>query len=121
MAASLSITVIDHWTDGKRLHVIGSINVTGSGNYVSNGLVLPLIDNANPIAIKSPSNPEYVSISGFKGYNYNFDYRTNKVSIWAAGTQYSTSSTWPEANVPVYMIFPKFINNSDVQNFWLNH
>lgn len=118
---SLSITVLDHWTDGKRIHVIGSVNVNGSGDYVSGGLALPLIDPTNPIAIKSPSPPEFVQVQSILGYNYNYNYATGFLLCFTSGrTEISGSAAWPENNMSFYMVFPKYVNNTDVQNYWEN-
>jgi hypothetical protein len=43
--AKLTLNVTDHWTDGKRVHVIGFITNDG-GNYAVGGLALSL---ANPL------------------------------------------------------------------------
>lgn len=43
--AVLTLNVTDHWTDGKRIHVIGNITNNG-GNYATGGLSLSL---ANPL------------------------------------------------------------------------
>lgn len=43
--AVLALNVTDHWTDGRRIHVIGNITNNG-GNYASGGLSLSL---ANPL------------------------------------------------------------------------
>lgn len=55
---ALAVTVTNHWTDGKRLHVL--FNVVASGNYTTNGDTLNLQD----YSIKTKSLPLYVEIHG---------------------------------------------------------
>jgi hypothetical protein len=63
---ALAVTVKDHWTDGNRINVTGTL--TGSGNYTTNGDTL---DFGLP-EIKSASTPTFVDIYG-KGANlYKF-------------------------------------------------
>lgn len=128
MAASLSITIMDHWSDGKRIHVVGSVNVLGSGNYVSNGLLLNFVDPNHPTAIKAPNvnsavsgpTPEHIIFGTFTGYRYSYNYVTGKVACFSSGgTQASTSSAWPETNFPFYGVFQKFVENpNNPYYFW---
>jgi hypothetical protein len=61
---SLALTIIDHWSDTKRVHVVGTL--TASGNYPLNGDIIPV---NNPL-IKSGSSPIWAVAQGLGGYNY---------------------------------------------------
>jgi len=114
---SLAVTILDHWTDGKRIHIIGAINT--SGNYVTSGGVNLSAVLATHLGIKSPSLPELVDIKGFLGYIYVYRQTTGNMQIFSAYNTELGSVAYPEANVQFYAIYPKFINNSNVQNYWI--
>lgn len=61
---ALALTILDHWGDTKRIHLVGYLTPTGS--YPSGGDPIPL---TNPL-IKSGSSPIMVVASGLGGYNY---------------------------------------------------
>jgi len=105
MAATLTVT--DHWTDGKRIHIIGTIAT--SGNYATGGVALAL----NDFKIKSPSPPEWVSIQG-QGLNaYSWIPGTTqlngKIFGSTAGVQFTNGAAWPADTLTIYAIFPKYI------------
>src|SRR5271157_1011987 len=56
---SLTVTVIDHWEDTKRLHITGVL--TPSGNYVTGGDVIPF----GIPQIKSNSMPSMLLVTVF--------------------------------------------------------
>lgn len=61
---SLTLTIADHWSDGKRLHVTGTI--TAAGNYPAGGDVIPF----NNPSIKSNSAPVWAEVQGLGGFDY---------------------------------------------------
>src|ERR1017187_8600235 len=54
---SLTLNVVDHWSDGKRIHVTGVL--IPSGSYTTGGDTIPFGNNA----IKSASAPIMVMIT----------------------------------------------------------
>ena len=115
MALTLNIT--DHWSDTKRLHVIG--NLVASGNYVAGGDIIPF---NNPL-IKTSLPPVYVDIqvyssTGVSTYTYAFKAGTTlanqKMIIFTTtgGLELAAGAyPAPVINNPaaVYAIFHKFI------------
>lgn len=103
---SVSVTVTDHWTDGKRIHVIFS--VTPTGNYTVNGDTLSFADPE----IKSNSIPEFVSLQGQGVNNYAFIPGTTmangKIFGQTGGVQFSAAA-YPADTIVGHAIFPKFI------------
>jgi hypothetical protein len=57
-------TIVDHWIDGKRLHVIGIL--VASGNYPAGGDAIPF---NNPL-IKTGMAPTWIEAQGMGGFNY---------------------------------------------------
>ena len=104
---ALTITVQDHWTDGKRLHVTGLVNT--SGNYTTGGDTL----NFNNTAIKSASPPVFVAIEGqgvnFYKYIPGTTIANGKMFGVAAGVQFTGGAGFPADTIHFHAIFPKFI------------
>lgn len=108
---ALAVTITDHWTDGKRIHVIGSI--VASGNYVANGDTLNLASTE----IKSASLPEFVMVKGVSGYTYDYVAGTTqangKLKSYSAYATELAAGAYPAGNtgdtIKFYAIFPKFI------------
>jgi hypothetical protein len=61
---ALTLTITDHWSDTKRIHVVGTL--TASGNYPAGGDVIPV---NNPL-IKSGSSPVFALAQGLGGFDY---------------------------------------------------
>ena len=115
-----TLTVTDHWTDGKRIHVVGTLAFTG--NYVQGGYPL----NLSSDQIKSSGIPEYVSILGQTYYyaggsqqlDWGYRYKNGNsiangtVVILSGGTEISTGALpagLANESITFYAIFPKFI------------
>lgn len=64
MADSITATIVDQWSDGKRLHVIGSLAF--SGNYTEGGLVLDLS------AIEAAGPPIFFDAPTYYGYQFRY-------------------------------------------------
>lgn len=60
----ITVNISDHWSDGKRIHVVGTL--TPSGNYVTGGDSL----NFGLPLIKSNSAPTHVDADGLGAYSY---------------------------------------------------
>lgn len=109
----LSLSIVDHWSDTKRIHLIASLTV--SGNYPSGGDSIPL---TNPL-IKSGSSPNYAVASGIGGYNYVVTTTpgaipmaaTLRVYVDSTGLELTTGA-YPGGltaqSIQLYMIFNKF-------------
>lgn len=72
-------TATDFWSDGKRVHVVGTL--LAAGNYVTNGIALDL-----PVALSSQvpgisAQPVHVQVQGIAGYFYEYDKANKKVLI----------------------------------------
>jgi hypothetical protein len=71
---SATLTVNQHWTDGKRSHVVGTITLSGS--YITGGINLPLlvdgIYTSQPIV-----HSDVVGKGGYYGYDVGtlYEYR----------------------------------------------
>jgi hypothetical protein len=63
---SLALNLVDQWSDGKRLHVIADITITG--NYVTGGDAL----NWGGAGVRSAQPPEYVDVKITTGYTLQF-------------------------------------------------
>ena len=114
----LSLAVVDHWEDAKRLHWVGTI--TASGNYTATtGDSIPLAAFNNP-SIKSGSSPVWASAQGLGGYNYVVTYVPGATGM-AAVLRIFVDSTGLELvsgaypvgvsgnPINLYCIFPKHI------------
>ena len=115
---SLTLSITDHWSDGKRLHVVGTL--TASSNYPAGGEALPL---NNPL-IKAGSAPVFVTANGLGGYDYTFSglgtvlpanpNPTTKLRAVLSSTGVELAAGAYPAGITnnpinIYMIFPKFI------------
>ena len=114
---ALTVNIVDHWSDGKRIHVTGSL--VPSGNYTTGGDTIPF---NNPL-IKTNSPPIMVMITltsptGDMTYIYCFKAGTTlanqKMKVFTfAGGELTGGVGYPAAaiaNPPAfYAIFPKFI------------
>ncbi len=109
---AVTATVTDHWEDGKRVHVIGTL--VFSGNYAAGGDTVTV---SNLPLIKSASPPNWAEALGQSKYKYVFIFSgltTGKVKIitpdtgaeLAAGAY---SATITQDTVLFYAIFPKHI------------
>lgn len=67
---SIAIAVTDHWDDGKRRHVTGTL--VFSGNYVNNGDTLNF-SGAVMEFLRTTQHPVHVEINGIAGYDYKFN------------------------------------------------
>lgn len=99
----------NHWSDTKRLHVVGTVVATG--NYV-NGTGDALNFLTEPL-IKSNTNPLYVHMTGrINAYKATYNQATGLVKFYLAGTELA-SGAYPAAITGdvfnVYAIFPKFL------------
>ena len=111
----LALKVTDHWSDQKRVHVIGTL--TASGSYPTGGDTVPLTD---PL-IKSNTSPVWFQAQGQGGYNYvglpgalNSTPATAKLQAFAdAGGTEVPAGAYPAGitsnPIKFYAIFPKFI------------
>jgi len=63
---ALVLTVNHHWTDGKKLHIVGTVAATG--NYTTGGLALSF----NSTRIKSSRVPDDVDIQGLSNNFYKY-------------------------------------------------
>ena len=101
------IVIKDHWTDGKRLHVTGT--VTTSGNYTTGGDTLSFANTE----IKSASPPVFVIIQGQGVNNYTYvpgsTMANGLIFGQTGGVQFTTATPYPTDTVSFYAIFPKFI------------
>lgn len=80
MAAAVSFT--DVWTDGRRIHAIGTI--TFSGNYAAGGDSFDIKAAKGAIDHrfwKSNKDPLYVDIRGKGGFVYEYDAANKKVKV----------------------------------------
>lgn len=74
--ATVTPTVTDQWFDGKRMHVIGTMAITGGTDYVNNGLACSFAG-----LVKGSSRPpEWVSIKGIAGFLYAFNVGTTQAN-----------------------------------------
>ena len=107
---SLVLTVTNHWSDTKRIHVVGTL--APSGNYVTNGDTITYTGED----IKSPSAPiwaECLIPGGFIGVFTFTGPGAGKLKIFnlATGAELAQTSYagFGIASIAVYAIFPKFI------------
>ena len=132
---SASLKVADHWVDGKRIHVVGTLTL--SGNYVTGGIPLNLVSDQ----IKSNAAPTYANItgrsSGYYGYNAyigpyyavgSYGYKfipgpniTNGVVMITTGSGEIAPGALPVLitgdSIQFYAVFPKFVNDGPLPLF----
>lgn len=107
----VAVALTDQWSDGKRLHVTGTL--TPSASYTTTGVAI----NFAAAGVRSSKVPKFVGIAGAAGYEF----------VYAAGTTaadgklvgYSTAATELTAAafpagitgvaIPFYAIFEQFI------------
>lgn len=119
--AVLTLNVQDHWTDGKRIHVIGYITNDG-GNYAAGGLSLSvasdLIKGSYLLHAEAFAKDALYFITNTSG-NFPEDQDQNgltgvlasSVLLWAysvPGTQLGTVAI-PDAKVKFYGIYSKLV------------
>lgn len=97
----------NHWSDTKRLHVVGTVVATGA--YTTGGVALSF---SNPL-IKSNTNPLYVHMTGrINTYKFTYNPVTGKVLVYLSGAEIAAAA-FPVAItgdvMNLYAIFPKFI------------
>jgi hypothetical protein len=83
---ALAVTFRDVWTDGRRLHAIGTI--VASGNYVSAGDALDIkaaAGNAKGQRWMANSDPDLVIVTGKAGYMYEYDRVAKKLKVRQEG------------------------------------
>jgi len=74
--ATMTPTVTDQWFDGHRLHVLGTVALTGGTDYASGGLVMSFAG-----LVKGSSRPpEWLTVKGISGFIYE----------WVVGTTQAT-------------------------------
>lgn len=97
---ALAGTIVDMWSDTKRLHVVATI--AASGNYATGGMAfnpLSAITDSRPGFASTPIAPNKVVVASFikgiAGFEYEFDKVNNKILIRssAAATPAGTNST----------------------------
>lgn len=112
MSAAIG-TLISHWEDGKKIHIIGTL--TFAGNYPANGDALNLAGEF----VKSMSAPEFVQVNGISKYSYllKYDGSTPAIAGHLRIFDGATAAQIPTAAYPAgvtadvvtfHAIFPKF-------------
>lgn len=81
---SITVTITDDWSDGKRQHVVGTL--TFAGTYATGGEAITW----SGFKIKSKLSPVLCQIEGIAGYHYEYVPSTKKVIVRG---QEPTSST----------------------------
>lgn len=80
-------TITNQWSDGQRLHVTGTIAM--SGNYVALGDIINwqnAIDGRQGfIGLMTQNQPDYVVITGIAGFVYVYNLANQKIQIRATG------------------------------------
>lgn len=111
---ALSLTILDHWSDTKRIHLVGYLMTSGS--YPLGGDPVPL---TNPL-IKSGSSPIVVIANGLGGYNYVVTSvpfavpaaATLRVYVDSTGVELPAGA-YPASSlanqIQFYAVFPKYI------------
>jgi hypothetical protein len=107
----VTLTINDHWDDGKRIHVVGQFNLTGS--YTTGGDLIPW---GNPL-IKSASLPTFCEVPASDGYVFRATTTgflkamqcTNSVAPLGELPAGAYPSTLLTSKVVFHAIFPKFI------------
>jgi hypothetical protein len=71
---SATLTINQSWTDGKRLHVVGAVSLTG--NYVAGGMSFSLLDYGLPTSAPIVHS-DVVGKGGYYGYDIGtlYEYR----------------------------------------------
>jgi len=107
---AVTATVTNKWTDAKRIHVLGSLSISGS--YVTGG---DTITFSNPSLIKSKSPVLFMEINGQSKYLYRAVIGTPtkmKVYVPETGAELSAAA-YPTGVtgdvVTFYAIYRKFV------------
>lgn len=109
---ALSLTVTNHWSDTKFIHVTGTI--LASGNYVTGGDSNVTITPNN--AIKSASPPVYMQVQGVGNLLYRPVITVSqggklKIYVPNSGAEYTAGAYGADVTadaISFYAIFPKF-------------
>jgi len=108
---AIALTITDHWSDTKRIHVTGVL--TPSGSYTTGGDPVPI---TSPL-IKSASLPVYAHAYGASAvYDYLVTLSAGvpavKVVTRSTGAELAAGA-YPAGIISdlmgIYIIFPKFI------------
>lgn len=107
---ALALTVTDHWTDGKRIHVVGTI--VASGNYSTGGDTISFVNND----IRSTLPPVWFEVLGQGLFTYlpikGTTIANGKIKAITAGAEVAAGA-YPGGvtgdTIAVYAIFHKFI------------
>ena len=73
-----SVSVVEFWDDGKRVHVVGQI--TFSGNYVTGGDAITLtgLYPGQRAAVR------ILAINNISGYTYRYDHTNSRIRVYQA-------------------------------------
>jgi hypothetical protein len=97
---ALTFSLVDTWDDGKRIHVTGTIAV--SGNYSTSGDTLDL-SQSPLVAATQPPIQGTARMDGLAGYDYVFypgaAMNSNKVKIFQQG---ASAGAFPELAAGAY-------------------
>lgn len=91
-----SISVVDKWDDGQRVHIIGTAALTG--NYATGGIsfnLRTLLTDPRPGFVALPGiagDPIKVDVKGIAGYQYEYD-KTNKKLIIRQNAGFTPAGT----------------------------
>lgn len=100
IARRVSLTLVDSWDDGKRIHVSGT--VLACGNYATNGDTLDL-SQSPLVASTQPPISGTAWMDGLAGYDYVFipgsALNSNKVKIFQQG---ASAGAFPELAAGAY-------------------
>lgn len=105
---SMTATINDQWSDGKRLHVIGTIAF--SGNYAANGDTVDLI----AAGVEAGSAPLRMTVESPDGYathvTLGTDPSNNKVQLFSAANTEVAAGAMPAGVVAVTSQFEAIFN-----------
>lgn len=78
---AIAVAFTDVWTDGRRIHAIGTL--TFSGNYAAGGdaLAIRAATGVSARNWKSRNDPTHVMIQGKAGHLYEYDAAAKKVLV----------------------------------------
>lgn len=112
-------TIQQQWSDGQRLHVVGTIVMAGA--YVANGdpIVWQNAVDSRPgfIALMTQNQPDYARIEGIAGFVYTYNPTNQKIGLrTGAAAQAALTEFTPGAlpggvtgdTITFYAIFKKF-------------
>ena len=99
-AATVTVSVVDTWFDGKYLHVIATLAIQANpATYVTGGLTV----NLNDPKIKAQRAPKYVDVTSQSGNLYAFIAGSNNTNgllklFSAVNTEVGNGVAIPAAN-----------------------